>query len=737
MADGPNQQQRGPEPEPPGTGEPPANPPGPKDGGDGGEGQRGSGTSAGSAGPLGGRPLAAAVYAAALTLLVLGALQPWPGEKPALFGTVPLVLAVPALAAAALLLAGLGDRRTLRGAAVLAALTAAGGLLHYLSSSGEDGFSPFHDYVSGFEAHLYRTALPGPVAGAVAALAAAVAAVACLLLALRRPGPSSPQARDTAEAGRRGSGQRMLAASLAGVLAAGLLVTGAGYGAHTLQRHWIGDPSPVDAVADSVPPEERGDGQEMDRRTFENARHTDLEPTGVAWTAELSGPAALTSCTVAGEMPRGERDFDDPLTVRSTLVSVLTGGEADAVVGHGTADGSELWRYTVRHGGSGGDAEGRLGPVGVSELCTVHLVVGDHSLITLDGASGEVLRQVALPGGRRPDPEWNFVREAAAWTTGDSPAPLVALPRTSHLFLESSSDLVEVEQATGEIVSLTSRDDISGCRMLLTANEHEPQGRPRLPLESTILATCPDQYYTEVQTPPSGPGLHRGPARQLGRVPVLGCAAPQSVAEFRRARSGLVITGQIWCSADEKDHPLDGKVLAAEIGSDRPQVLPLPDDTEFPLDPIPMRETHSTLVWLADGVLYDLDVPDHLDVGGGPGSEYIPAERRELYAGEPLDAVLPQERYAGEVAHSVHAYAVTRDGTVLALLQDPEAALAADRGALIPLDEYAALPDAAGTCDGTRTLTLDRAGPRLLTWCETADGTSVTAVATEVSAAVN
>ncbi|MFI2673755.1 hypothetical protein ACH5AU_30075 [Streptomyces albidoflavus] len=45
------------------------------------------------------------------------------------------------------------------------------------------------------------------------------------------------------------------------------------------------------------------------------------------------------------------------------------------------------------------------------------------------------------------------------------------------------------------------------------------------------------------------------------------------------------------------------------------------------------------------------------------------------------------------------------------------------------LTPYAEVLKAAGACAGTRDITLDRAGLKLLTWCITKSGTHVTAVA--------
>ncbi|UED86786.1 hypothetical protein [Streptomyces profundus] len=671
-----------------------------------------------------------ALFGGALAALALAALSPWADAPFDELGSAPWWVAATALLAWLTLLGGLGARRGLRLAGTLAALTAALAVIGYLGGTVEA--DPPELFASATE--------PGrPVAALLAASAALVAAALCFLLSRRRVSWLPPAGTGDARARAR----RLTAATLAGVLLAGLAGVGGGYGAQSFQRGGEAD-SRVDATSQPVPPGERDTGVEVSYGEH-HERVPHFEPTEVLWQETLPGAAALTTCLLDqppyedGEVPL-EHD-DDPLTVASTLVSVEAGDGEDAVIGYDTADGTERWRYTVRYEGAREDPElpaypGRIGQVGVSDFCTVHVVADATTLVTLDGGSGEVLRETALP-----EPGHRFENPARSWMflTGTHPyegddgggfdwRPVVPLGQVWEFYLEQPNYLLEVRQRDGTVLSAEGLEDAGSCFRMI-APDLSPFS-PRV-ARSPYLVTngCVTPRYTKVPPLPQYQGdvteaeaPHRSAPLTFDQVTALGCPYAPYLSEAGAIDRSLVLVGH-WCRED-----FDGPVLLFDDSSDTVLVAELPADTELPLRPTATLVGEHPVAWLSGGSLYALtDVWGETVLADGP-RRFVESAYREIHGGpEPLEAAFVGGAPAAAGHESLLVYGVTASGTVLALAQEAD-----DEGEFAPeLSPYAELPEAAGSCAGSREIVLDRAGLKLLTWCETPEGTVVTAVAGE------
>ncbi|NJP68136.1 hypothetical protein [Streptomyces spiramenti] len=661
---------------------------------------------------------------AVAVLLVLTALPPWSGPLVGPGEGIPGWAAVTALAAAGLLAGGLGLRWTLHAAAAAATLTAVLASVAYLRTPDAA------DAPSWLSALAYPA--ERPAAALTLALVAAAAAAVCLALAAR-PGAWLP-----AEGGRRARGRRLLAVGTAAALVGGLLGAGAVAGVDRAQRAVAGGPY-YDAVSDPLDPWLRY-GYEVTLGEHQE-RLPHLEPTGVGWQGSLPGPAELTTCLLGqpslgedGSTAHGQR------IAGSTLVTVEQQDGADAVIGVDPANGMERWRYTVRHGqvavpaeggGRGGRVAVHLGHVAVSPLCAVHVVIEPLTLVTLDGSSGKVLQETPLPGG---GPGWTFVTDAGTEPGTDGPdeeatsdrRPVVALPRTTHVYLRSPSALAEFTE-TGELLGY---GDLPDCAVLAA-----PQGDPfvRGVADAVLLSQdCPGFHVDFVAVPPAPRDPSGSGAAHLLRpvvpsgadhVPVLGCEAAPRISQLLPPQqlSRLSLVGR-WCDRFE------GPIIL-QYRSDRRLVeaTELPADTELPLRVV--GYTGSRVAWISGGELHRV----------GPMSERIFHEtdwplsvldvgRELLYAGdEAIEAALvdtaPRTVDGRRDDHEL-VYTVGVSGTVTALIRP-------DHDGPSEFTRYAELPGAAGRCTGDRDLLLDRPGQRLLVTCESEAGTEVTVIETE------
>ncbi|MGW4374046.1 hypothetical protein ACWEJ7_10305 [Streptomyces albidoflavus] len=678
----------------------------------------------------------------ALTLLALAAASPLAGpvldEEFGEPGAVPWWVVVWPAAGALLLLGGAGTPRSVRGAACLAFAGLPAGLLAYANGAEEQPVpAPF----------LPAPAEERPAAALLAAVLCLAAAGLCVLLHRVAASWLPPAAAGS----RRHRVRLLLAATAWGAVGGAVLSTGTGYAALAFEAAMRVDPLTVDATSRTVPEEQRGEGTEV---TYGRHHAPALygEPTEVAWEKELPGPAALTTCRLdeppVGEdgEPRQQKD-EDPVTVRSTLVAVEWGNGWGAVSGHDPADGKERWRYTVRQadapGARGDRSRPPLGRVGVSDFCAAHVVTGAGTLVTLDGNSGEVLNEAGLPrgvmSGRVDARRWSFVTGTyepdVAGPRKEQPQ-VVALGRDRHFFLKNGGLLAEIHQPTGRLLSM---DAGRNCGHLAASAGADAESSPRVRVTPSLLTQfCADPAYTEIPAPPSRDtwdggdageydSLQRFPAPASTALPSLGCERAPSLTDFRLNRGSYTVAG-LWCGSGDKDR----KLLVTNAGTPGAQVVELPEETELPLRPavrsVSLKEDLHT-VWLSGGILQALPrVADGKVVHEEGRTKYHAVKPRTLHEGaEPLQAAATfTHPRIHDLERALLVYAVTDSGTVLALEQQ---ATGPD-GALDPaLTPYGRLPDAAGPCEGTREIAVDRAGEKLLTWCTTGSGTHVTAVA--------
>ncbi|WP_130799842.1 hypothetical protein [Streptomyces otsuchiensis] len=677
--------------------------------------------------------------AAAVVLLLLAALPPWSGGLAGPGEGVGWWPAAPALAAAVLLVGGLGARRSLVAAACAATSAAVLALVSYLRAPGAPTDpSP----------RLAEVAFPPdrPSAALALAVAALLAAVVCVVLA-RRPGPWLPREGD-----RRARGRRLLAAGTVASLVGGLLSTGAGYGADRA-RSALADGPYYDAVSEPLPSGQRKEGVEVTAAEHgEPLPH--LEPTGVGWQGSLPGPAELTTCLLAQPQHREDgyvkpEHRGEQRVARSTLVSIEHQDDADAVIGYDPADGSERWRYTVRHGElvvpDDGDEDRvavRLGQVAVSPFCAVHVVIDPITLVTLDGNSGEVLREERLPGpGSHPDRSrnWTFVTDSVVtewWDeeSGDDSLfgwrPLVALGQTTRVYLRSSSHLAEFTDA-GELRGLGARDQ---CHTLAVPRVI---GHARSASRAVLLTqSCGSAQADFVEVPP-GPAAFSGSGtahldldlaavrpvapERAERVPALGCEWIPRISQMAQASRGIALVGR-WC--DRFEGPL---VMQYNRERDMISVVELPSATELPLRVIDHQGV-GPMSWISEGEIHQIgDRREEIAEADWPRTIVATESRRVFAAGEPVEAAvgggaqIPVGSYLDP--HQLF-YAVGESGTVLALAWS-------DFDSDAEPSVYGELPEAAGPCAGTRELMLDRPGLRLLVTCETEAGTEVTAIETK------
>ncbi|UED84871.1 PQQ-binding-like beta-propeller repeat protein [Streptomyces profundus] len=681
-----------------------------------------------------------ALFGAALAALLLSALTPW---SDALFddelGTSPWWVATPALLAALVLL---GDRRGLPLAGALAALAAALGAIGFQRGTVEREAT---------QLFAFQPEPGRPVVPLLAALACLTAAALCALLHRRR----APWLPPTGDSGRKA--RLLIATTLAGALLAGAATVGSGLTAQAIQRA-EGEEPRVDAISRTVPAEERDQGVELSLDQYLEWTPY-AKPTEVRWQETLPGAAALTECAVAAppvefgqpaDAGRVAREHQrDPVVLHGTLVSVEAGDGEDSVIGYDTADGSERWRYTVPHGGTGEfqgppDHPGRLGQVGVSPDCRVLVVAKSRTLVTLDANSGEPLRETALP-----DPAHRFDNPARTWTflTGTSPSPhedtwrpVVALAGTPEIFLEAPDHLIEVRQSNGDLLSV-ERVQTECLRLAMPAKRPNPlhEEQPQY----LLTQGCALANYTSVPSLPEnhdfrgGLEAHEGPLYReaplaVGRIHALGCPNTPHITDFdvhdddqlrnHNTSDDRILFAGTWCD------DFAGPLLLEQRDIRTVHLAELPPDTELPLRPTRTDATPYSHVWLDGGTLYgwlaeptEDEEPEPVLTDGR--TSYVEREYREIHTGaRPLEAAFAGGQPDTEVMRSVIVYAVTDEGDVLALDQE-------NRDAALRV--YAELPEAAGTCAGDRQITVDRAGLKLLTWCETPSGTDVTAIALE------
>ncbi|CAM5371507.1 hypothetical protein Sgou_20470 [Streptomyces gougerotii] len=679
-----------------------------------------------------------ALFGSALTLLTLAAGSPLAGRVlDEEFGRVPWWVVVWPLAAGLLLLGGAGAPRSVRWAACLAFVGTPAGIGAYATGAEAQPVpGPF---------------LPAPAderpAAALLAAGLCLAAVGLCVLLHRIAADRVPPA----VAGSRIHRARLLTAATAwGVVGGLVLSTGTGYAALAFEAGTRVGPLTFDATSRTVPEEERDEGIEVTHGEH-HAPALYGEPAKVVWEKELPGPAALTTCRLSGppvdEDGGARRPKDnDPVTVRSTLVAVEWGHGWGAVVGHDPADGKERWRYTVRYEGTRGGKDvshtgGRLGQVGVSDFCTVHVVATANTLVTLDGNSGEVLNEAGLPRGSRRsggDPRgWSFVTGAAERAGHVGPRqqpPVVRLGRDQHVFLNRGSFVAEIDQATGHLVSM---DADQRCDLLTASTVTSADTSLRIPATPHLLThSCGTPRYTEITAPPSREtwegrdakeydSLQRVPVPASTTLPTLACERDPFVTDFRVSGESYAVAG-LWCGSGDDQR----KLLLTNAGVREVQVVELPEDTELPLRPVTeltvLGDDYHT-VWLSGGSLHAL--PSETDgkvVHEEGGTRYHAVKPRTLHTGdEPLQAVATfTHPRIHDLERALLVYAVTESGTVLALEQQADPGKVLDRD----LTLYAQLPKAAGPCEGTRDLAVDRAGEKLLTWCTTGQRTKATAV---------
>ncbi|MEU6110790.1 hypothetical protein ABZ853_20585 [Streptomyces albidoflavus] len=700
---------------------------------------------------------APALLGTAATLLLGAALTALAGRLLGdRFGAAPWWVALWPAAAAALLVAGAGSRRSLRLAAGLALVGAPLGVLAYVTGGQEQA-----------PAELFLPA-PEPLRPAAALLAAALCLVAaglCALLSRVEPTWLPPAGTGS----RRRRVRLLLAATAWGAVAGTVLTTATGYGALALEDARRPDPTTVDAVSETVPEGERGKGVEVTYGEYQR-KNPYAKPGKVLWREELPGPAALTTCRLDDPPPATDErgrplgdEAEDIITARSTLVSVESGKGWDAVVGHDVADGSERWRYTVRYdeaetGTSAGPPPGRLSQVGVSEMCSVHVVVDRTTLVTLSAHSGRVLREAGLPkllASR--EHGWSFV-------TGETPghrytgeprqqaAPhLVPLKRDRRVFLQSEGARVEMDTKNGSVISATHGGQSCVYMSSATDIEDNPWTGARFYTAPHLLTqSCRQRYVARYVAVDVAEGLEvnagmsteeygslqRAPASFHGLVTMMGCYESPLVTDFQLTTDypepGVAVAGR-WCP-DTKDQDRN-LLISSASGTSVAQVVELPEDTPLPLRPVvrtPQGLDDFHILWLADGEVHGLNrsrkalEAEFIQTEGG--RRYIEAKPRTLYAGpEPVQAVEVFARVQSDRRAPLFVYAVTRSGTLLALEQKESGA--GEQATVAPeLTPYAEVPKAAGACEGTRDITLDRAGLKLLTWCTTDRGSKVTAV---------
>ncbi|NJQ06354.1 hypothetical protein [Streptomyces lonarensis] len=662
--------------------------------------------------------------AAVAVLLVLTALPPWSGPLVGPGEGITGWAAVTALVAAGLLVGGLGLPSALRGAAAAATLTAVLASVAYLRTP-EAVDAP---------SLLSAIAYPAerPAAALALALVATAAAAVCLALAAR-PGAWLPR-----EGGRRVRGRRLLAVGTAAALLGGLLGAGALAGVDRAQRAVAGG-SYYDAVSDPLDPWLRY-GYEV---TLGDHRETlpHLEPTGVGWQGSLPGPAELTTCLLDRPSPGEDgRTAHGQRIAGSTLVTVEQQDGADAVIGVDPTNGMERWRYTVRHGrvvvptedGRGARFAVHLGHVAVSPLCTVHVVIEPLTLVTLDGSSGKVLQETPLSGVGGPG--WTFVTDSGTESLADGPdeetasdrRAVVALPRTTHVYLRSSSALAEFTE-TGELLGY---GDLFDCSVLAAPQKEPPAGGVS---DAVLLSqNCPGFHVDFVAVPPvpqdpfgsgTAPLLRPVVPSWTGHVPTLGCEAAPRISQLvpPQQLSQLSLVGR-WCDRFE------GPLILRGLSEQRwVEATELPADTELPLRVV--GSTGSRLVWISGGELHRVGpMSDRVFHETDWPLRIVDVGRELLYAGdEAIEAALvdtaPRTVDGHRDDHEL-VYTVGVSGTVTALIR-------ADHDGPSEFARYAELPGAAGRCAGDRDLLLDRPGQRLLVTCESAAGTEVTVIETE------
>ncbi|MEU6110791.1 hypothetical protein ABZ853_20590 [Streptomyces albidoflavus] len=673
---------------------------------------------------------------AAPVLLLCAAATPVAHRFGERFGSVPWWVVVWPVAATVVLLAGAGARRSLNRAAWLALPGLPLGLLAYLN--GAEELPPPGPFLPAPEQAR-------PAAALLAAVLCLVAAVLCRVLGRARELSAEPSR----------SARLLSHATVWGAVAGIALTSVTGYAALEVEESRRGEPSLVDATARTVPEGERGEGVRMTHAAYEEQTPYG-RPSEVLWDKKLPSTTALTTCLLDANPPfEGDEPttgYGTPVIARSTLVAVEAGKGWDAVVGYDPADGAERWRYTIRYEDDGRSrsvyAPGWIGQVGVSGLCRVYVVADDSTLVTLHGNSGVVLNEAGLPGGgsargwkfltsqyREPSPGEDYER---TWQR------VVPLGNTRQVFLNGGRGLMEVEQRTGRLISATRSTQ---CSYLTAPAETPGYVRPHEPVNSSLLGQyCDTPQYTEVGLPPARTEwgradseqydvFHRSPVQKYEFIPSLGCDREPLVTDFRGRRDRLAVAG-VWCRGIGKAKGEDERKLLVSSAGSGVQVAELPEDTPLPLNPVIVDShaptDHHTL-WLADGELHGLQ-----SVGGGevlhsaPGATYRSARFRTLYSGpEPLEAVkvFSWPGLKGDAAIPLLAYAVTRSGTVLVL--EHERVGENGPAAHLDLTVLAELPQAAARCAGTRDITVDHAGLKLLTWCTTEQGSKVTAVGLE------
>ncbi|MFJ4823918.1 hypothetical protein ACIP5L_11590 [Streptomyces bacillaris] len=695
-----------------------------------GDGEAGPPTDEASAAPPGRWWITPAVFGAAAALLVLAAFSPWSWGRSEDFGTVPWWIAVPALVAAVVLVGGLGTRRTVWWAVAVAAPAACLGLFAFARSPAEElPYAP--------RPYEFLAADPPRPAAALAAALACLAAIGLCVLLARRPGFRLPPV----PGGARRRVQRLLAVVVGGVLVGSLLSVGTDQVAQGAQRALADEKKPVfDATSQTLPEERRGKGHDISAAEHhEPVPH--LKPEKTLWRKKLPGPVELTTCVLDRPKNNGwlvDQDHrDDPVVTQSTLVAVESVPGGNAVVGYDTADGSERWRYTVRDTeitlprlNKTYTADSRLGQVGVSDFCRVHVVVDPLTLVTLDGSSGEVKNTTQLPspasGKKKRVFNWHFATESyASDERGDEDAqwqPLVPLGHADQIYVQTDRQLVEVDHWTGKVLAVTNEE--TGCSHLAT---HKRRSARTISTPLVLAQHCTSPYYIQIPRLPSDEergvhatelmydGLSRLISHRQDTIPRLGCERPPYITDFRDSLQGVVVVGR-WC--DDYDGPL---LAGVDDYGAWDTVVELPKDTELPLRP--HASGFGDVLWLSHGSLYLLEPSRSRTNGQG--------SYQKLYSGdeEPLEAlVYPATRRSGAgIGHPGAFYAVTASGTLLALTYGEKEGK--QGGAVAKVTGRMA--KAVGECAGARDLLVDRAGVKLLALCETDGGTEVTAITGE------
>ncbi|MEW2067726.1 hypothetical protein [Streptomyces sp. NPDC007346] len=699
--------------------------------GSGGDDEVGSPADETSDAPPGRWWITPAVFGAAAALLALAAFSPWSWGLSEEFGTAPWWIAVPALVAAVVLVGGFGTPRTVRWAMAAAALAACLGLFAFARSPAEElPYAP--------RPYQFLAADPPRPAAALAAALACLAAIGLCVLLTRRQDSCLPP---PVPGGTRRRAQRLLAVVVGGALVGSLLSVGADQVAQGAQRALADEKKPVfDATSQTLPEERRGKGHEISAAEHhEPVPH--LKPEKTLWRKKLPGPAELTTCLLDRPEHDGWRvdrkHQNDPLVTQSTLVAVESVAGGNAVVGYDTADGSERWRYTVRdteitlpYLRKTYTADSRLGQVGVSDFCRVHVVVDPLTLVTLDGSSGEVKNTTQLPSPatakKKRIRNWNFVTESDySYGEEDEEAqwqPLVPLGHADQIYVQSSWQLVEVDHWTGKVLAVTREKE--DCFHLAT---HERRSARTISTPLVLAQGCTPPHYTRIPELPSDQergvhatelkydGLSRLISHRQDTIPRLGCRQAPYITDFRNGSKGALVVGR-WC--DDYDGPL---LTGVDDHGAWDTVVELPKDTELPLRPY--ASGLGDVLWLSHGSLYRLE--PFRDRTDGQGSY------QKLYSGdgEPLEALVypANGHYGAIVGYPAAFYAMTASGTLLTLTYG--AKKGKEDGAVAEV--AGKLVKAAGACAGTRELLVDRAGVKLLALCETEEGTEVTAITGE------